>query len=221
MTTPVWGIRGGEDGRLVDRYLDGGYIAVAFPELGDGRRMERHVILRTLERAEVPDPPGAAARFHAFMQAISVGDPVLMPDAGRKEVVVGIVEGEYEFHEHVPPSEGRHRRAVRWIGRHDRDELPAAWLDLSKQRPAIKRYEALALTEHVARVEAGEVGRPATQRSLGRVRSTSSSGSSTTRTPRAPRAPKPPPRQLKTCPSCGFNLNIVQFEGQDLCRDCR
>jgi hypothetical protein len=211
VTAPVWGIRGGEDGRLVDRYLDGGYIAVAFPELGDGRRMERHVILRTLERAEVPDPPGAANRFHSFMQAISVGDPVLMPDAGRKEVVVGIVAGDYEFHEHVPPSEGRHRRTVRWVGRHDRDALPGAWVDLYKQRPAIKRYEARALTEHVAKVEAGEVGRPATQRTSGRVRASSSGGSST----------RTPPRQLRTCPSCGFNLNIVQFEGQDLCRDCR
>ena len=220
MTAPVWGIRGGEDNRLVDRFLDGGYTAVGFYELGDGRRMERHLVLRTLERAEVPDAPGAAARFHTFVQAISIGDPVLMPDAGRKEIVVGIVEGDYEFHESIPPAEYRHRRAVRWIGRHDRDELPAAWVDLYKQRPAIKRYEARALTEHVAAVEAGEVGRPATQRSLGRVRS-SSGGTTTTRAPRAPRAPKPPPRQLRTCPSCGFNLNLTVFEGQDLCRDCR
>ena len=216
----MWGIRGGDDGRLVDRFLDGGYVAVAFPELGDGTRLERHVVLRTLERAEVPDAPGVAARFHTFVQAMSIGDPVLMPDAGRKEIVVGIVEGDYRFHESLPPSELRHRRAVRWIGRHDREELPAAWFDLAKQRPAIKRYEARVLTEHVASVEAGEVGRPALQRSGGRVRATSGSSSSP-RTPRAPRAPKPPPRQLRTCPSCGFNLNIVQFEGQDLCRDCR
>lgn len=217
----MWGIRGGDDGRLVDRYLDGGYIAVAFPDLGDGRRVERHVLLRTLERAEVPDPPAAAARFHSFLGAIAIGDPVLMPDVGRKEIVVGIVEGDYDFHEHVPASEGRHRRAVRWIGRHDRNDLPAAWFDVYKQRPAIKRYEALALTEHVARVEAGEVGRPATQRSIGRTGTSLTARSSSSRTPRAPRAPKPPPRQLRTCPSCGFNLNIVQFEGQDLCRDCR
>ena len=218
----MWGIRGGEDGRLVDRYLDGGYIAVAFPELEDGRRMERHVLLRTLERAEVPDPPGAANRFHAFLSAIAVGDPVLMPDVGRKEIVVGMVEGDYDFHEHIPPSEGRHRRTVRWIGRHDRSDLPAAWFDLYKQRPTIKRYEALALTEHVARVAAGDVGRPATQRSIGRTgTSLTSRSSSSSRAASAPRVPKPPPRQLRTCPSCGFNLNIVQFEGEDLCRDCR
>ena len=220
MTAPVWGIRGGEDGRLVDRFLDGGYTALAFAELGDGRRLERHLVLRTLERAEVADAPGAAARFHTFVQAISVGDPVLMPDAGRKEIVVGIVEGDYEFHESVPPAACRHRRAVRWIGRHDREDLPAAWVDLYKQRPPIKRYEARALTEHVAAVEGGEMGRPATQRNLGRVRAASGSSSSP-RAPRAPRAPKPPPRQLRTCPSCGFNLNVVVFEGQDLCRDCR
>jgi predicted Mrr-cat superfamily restriction endonuclease len=217
----VWGIRGGDDGKLVDRFLDGGYVAVAFPDLGDGRRLERFQVLRTLERAEVPAAAEVAARFQVFFQGVAVGDPVLMPDVGRKEIVVGIVEGEYAFEESLPPSQLRHRRAVRWIGRHDKDDLPGAWTDLYKQRQAIKRYEARALNDHVAAVEAGEVGRPATQRSLGRVVRSSSGGSSTPRTPRAPRAPKPPPRQLRTCPSCGFNLNIVQFEGQDLCRDCR
>lgn len=222
MTTPIWVIRGGEDNRYVDRFLDGGYTAVAYPEVGDGRKLERHLILRALERAEVKDPPAAANAFHAFLSAISVGDPVFMPDVGRRQVVLGIVDGEYEFHEEVPPSAFRHRRPVRWLRRHDRDELPASWTEVYRQRSVLKRYEAQSLTDHVARVLAGELGRDAKQRTAARVRATTSgSGSTRPRAPRAPAKPKAPERKLRTCPSCGFNLNEAVFEGQDVCRDCR
>jgi predicted Mrr-cat superfamily restriction endonuclease len=223
VTAPIWVIRGGDDNRYVDRFLDGGYTAVAYPEVGDGRKLERHLILRALERAEVKDPPAAANAFHAFASAISVGDAVLMPDVGRKQVVIGIVEGDYEFHEDVAPSAFRHRRPVRWLRRHDRDELPPSWDELYKQRSTLKRYEAQSLSDHVARVVAGEIGRDAKQRTVARVRTTSSTGASTSRprAPRAPAKPKAPERKLRTCPSCGFNLNEAVFEGHELCRDCR
>ena len=209
---------------MADRFVDGGYTAVGFYELGDGRKLDRYHVQRTLERAEIPDAPAAAARFHMFVHTIEVGDPVLMPDAARKEIVVGFVEGDYEFHESLPPSSFRHRRPVRWVGRHDRDDLPASWVGLHKQRTTIQRYDAIALTDHVAAVAAGDVGRPATQRSFARVRASGSSMSSP-RVPRsrsaAPRRPKAPTKVLRTCPGCGFNLNETVFEGQELCRDCR
>lgn len=221
--TPTWVIRGGDDNRHVDQFLDGGYTAVAFPEVGDGRRIERFRVIRLLEDGgQHKDANAAALRFQSFVTGISVGDGVLMPDGARKEIVIGIVEGDYEFHEEVSPANFRHRRPVRWVGRHSRDDLPAAWFELHKQRPVINRYDALSLADHIARVEAGEVGRPATQRS-GRAASSPSSRASAPRAPRASRAaPKPPPRKLRTCPGCGFNLADSMFEGGDgLCRDCR
>ncbi len=219
---PVWGIRGGDDGKLVDRFLDGGYTAVAFPELGDGRTLERYDVIRTLERAEIADPPAVAARFQTFVHAMSVGDPVLIADPGRKDMVIGVVDGDYEFHDSVRTADYPHRRPVRWVGRHDRDELPPSWADLYKQRPVLKRYEAASLTEYVTAVLAGEIGRPATQRAVARVRVATSPSS-----PRAPRAPraapkrKAPVRVLRRCPGCGFNWAETVFEGQELCRDCR
>lgn len=222
---PVWGIRGGDDGKLVDRFLDGGYTAVAFPELGDGRTLERYDVLRTLERAEIADPPAVAARFQTFVHAMSVGDPVLMADQGRKDIVVGVVDGDYEFHAAVPARDLPHRRPVRWVRRHDRDDLPPSWVELYKQRPVLKRYEAASLTDYVTAVLAGEIGRPATQRTVARARAATSSSS--TRAPRAPRAPraapkpKAPVRVLRRCPGCGFNWAETVFDGHDLCRDCR
>lgn len=219
MARPIWLIRGGEENRHVDAFLDGGYTAMGVYEVGDGRRTPKHVVLQLIERGgRHKDPAVAANRFLQFVNAVAIGDAVLMPDGARKEIVVGVVEGDYEFDESVPVDGYRHRRAVRWVARHDRDELPAAWHDLHKERAAIRRLEAEALTEHVDAVLDGTLGRRATDR-RGRV-----TGTGTTRAPRTPRAaaaPKAKAPALRTCPGCGFNLAPTVFEGHDLCRDCR
>lgn len=222
---PTWVLRAGEDNRHADAFVDGGYAAVAFPELGDGRAVDRYQVTRALERAEVPDPSAAAARFHMFVHTMAPGDAVVLLDANRKELVFGVVEGDYAYEATAPPSQFRHRRPVRWVGRHDRETLPAQWHGFHKQRPVIQRYDAATLDEHIDRVLAGELGRPASQRSVVRAPARSSSvgsrpGSATPRVRAAPR-PKPPMKKLRTCPGCGFNLNETVFEGQDLCRDCR
>ena len=69
--------------------------------------------------------PGAAAkRFTRFVKEISIGDVILMPDTPRGEVVLGVVEGGYAFDREIDPEQYRHRRRVRWIGRHRLDDLP-------------------------------------------------------------------------------------------------
>jgi hypothetical protein len=221
---PTWVLRAGEDNRHADAFVDGGYAAVAFPELGDGRPLDRYQVTRALERAEVPDPPAAAARFHMFVHTMAPGDAVVLLDAHRKELVFGVVAGDYEYVDSAPPSQFRHRRAVRWVGRHDRETLPAQWHGFHKQRPVIARYDAATLDEHIDRVLAGGIGRPARQRSAVRVSSGSGAGARPrTSSPRVRAAPKPkaPVKRLRTCPGCGFNLNETVFEGQELCRDCR
>lgn len=220
MARPTWVIRGGEDNRLVDAFVDGGYTAVAFPELSDGRRLDRYHVTRALERAEIPDAAAAAARFHMFVHTMAIGDAVVMPDAARKELVIGLVEGDYEYHESLPPSQYRHRRSVRWVGRHDREDLPGAWIGLHKQRTVIQRYDAATLDEHIDNVVAGVRGRPAKQRRVGRAPAAPRARSSSPRV-RAASKPKAPARVLRTCPGCGFNLADSVFEGHDLCRDCR
>jgi len=219
---PTWVLRAGEDNRHADAFVDGGYAAVAFPELGDGRPLDRYQVTRTLERAEVPDPPGAAARFHMFVHTMAPGDAVVLLDANRKELVFGVVDGDYVYEAAAPPSQFRHRRPVRWVGRHDRESLPAQWHGFHKQRPVIARYDASTLDEHIDRVLAGEIGRPAGQRSAVRV-SSDGRGSRSSSPPRVRAAPKPkaPVKRLRTCPGCGFNLNETVFEGGDVCRDCR
>jgi hypothetical protein len=213
-------IRGGDRNRLVDAFIDGAFTAVGFDEVGDGRRTDRTQVIRALSvGGDEADASAAANRFSMFVSAISVGDAVLMPDPDRKEVVVGIVEGDYEFDGSVPAERYRHRRAVRWVGRHDRDDLPGGWVDtVMKQRLAIARQDAVALDQHVAAVVAGDIGRPARQRgrAAGRAAGRSSS-SGVSRTP----TPKAPARSLRTCPGCGFNLAVTVFDGEELCRDCR
>lgn len=231
---PVWVIRGGDEGRAVDAFVDGGFVAYAFDDVGDGRLVERHQAIRLVEAGgRYADPADAVNRFHQFVTVMAEGDPLLVPDPARKALVVGVVDGAYSFDADAPAgTRYRHRRPVRWVGRHGRDEMPAAWADtISKQRHPIQRYDAAALDQHVAAVVAGEVGRPAGERrrptSAGAGRSTSSGSTrsssprASTRSSRAPATPKPPPRLLRTCPGCGFNLNVVLFDGEDLCRDCR
>lgn len=205
--TAVWRIRGGEDNG--DRFVDDGVTAVGYYSIPDGRTVGQSEVARLLREAEYASPGAAASRFTSFVHELAVGDVVVMPDTPRQEVVVGIVASPYEFHGDLPAVHYRHRRRVRWIGRHDYAELPPAWADrLKHQRQTLRRFDAPDLVEHANRIERGELGRPAKDR-----------GRTTVRRRPGATASKVPDR--RTCTTCGLSHPASSFEGTDLCPSCR
>jgi hypothetical protein len=84
-----------------------------------------------------------------------------------------------------------------------------------RQRQTLRSVaDAADLVEHVDAVAAGRIGKPAADK--GPV-----VASGRTPAPRAPTGPRKPPEAKKVCPSCGYNWPLANFEGHDLCRDCR
>jgi hypothetical protein len=220
----VWIIRGGEDGSLVDAFVDGGYTAVEFPDVPDGRSIDRYDVTERLKARGWTGPETRAEVFELFVHRIGIGDLVVMPDPARRDVVLGRIDGDYEFQAFIDPGQHRHRRAVEWLGRHGVDELPESARDVTRQRAVVAERTSPALVAHVESIERGEVN------ARGAAETATPSSSVVSRAPKAPRAPRAPkaaaaPKPTapadRTCPGCWLQKAPNQFrDGSDLCTDC-
>jgi hypothetical protein len=223
----AWIVRAGEGGAFVDSFVDEGIVGLPYEVVGDLRRLDRWAIERDLESVGMTPVDAHATMLISFLHEVLSGDAVVMPDPGRGEVVIGIVDGPYEYAPGRSDDDHPHRRKVRWIARHGRADLPTALADAARQRVALRRVDSSSIDEHVARLEAGTLGRPAAQRSAPRPARTASSSSG----PRAPRArssaarPRATPIKAEVatrrCEACFQTKPVSQFDDDEpYCRDC-
>lgn len=217
----VWVIRGGDDNGLVDAFVAGGYIAVEYPDITDGRTVDTYDVTERLRERGWTVPEARAEMFEQFVHRIGIGDLVVLPDAPRREVVIGRVEGDYAFHGFIEADQHRHRRETAWVGRHAVSVLPDAARDISRQRSTLTERTSAALLAHAEAVERGEVGRAADQL----VPPAPVRAARAAATPRAPRASAAAkavaPPTTRTCPGCYLQKSLAQFNaGSDLCVDC-
>jgi hypothetical protein len=221
-TMRAWVIRGGEGGGSVDEFVDAGIIALGYDGVGDLRSLDRWTIERRLEDAGMSTIDAHADVLISFLHEVFSGDVVVMPDPSRGEVVVGVVDGPYDHATHLGPDQHRHRRRVEWIARHGRADLPPVLADVGRQRVPLRRVDSPSIDEHLARLRAGELGRPADQRTAPRV-ARAPRASAGPRAPRASRAaaPKKPELATRRCEACFQSKPVSQFDGDEtLCRDC-
>lgn len=213
----AWVIRGGDDGRLVDAFVEGGYIAVGYPDIPDGRRVDRYEVTERLRARGWTVPEARAETFAQFVHQMGPGHVVVLPDTRRREVVIGVVAGDYEFHADVDADDYRHRRPVRWLARHAADLLPSALRDVTRQRQTLTERSAPSLVEHAEAVERGDLGRDP-------LATSAPSTPRPARAPRAPRAappPKPSPPAERQCRECFTRKPLDLFPGGgDVCVDC-
>ena len=216
----LWVIRAGEENDLVDMFVDGGYIAVEYPDVTDGRTIDTYDVTERLRARGWTVPEARAEMFEQFVHRIGIGDLVVLPDPSRREVVIGRVESSYTFHAFLDPESHRHRREVTWLGRHSVGALPESSRDITRQRTALTERSSAVLLAHVEAVERGEVGRdarplvpPVAPRAV--------------RPTRAPRVATPAvtakaaPPTTRTCPGCYLQKAPGLFaDGSDLCVDC-
>lgn len=225
----AWIIRGGEGGRSVDAFVADGIIGLGYPEVGDVHRLDRWDLERTLEDAGYRPPDVHADTLVAFANAVVSGDPVVMPDPSRGEVVVGVVSGAYDCASYLAEDEHRHRRKVTWLARHAKADLPVVLSDVQRQRVPLRRVDSPSIEAYLASVRAGEIGRPADQTTAPRApraartagSSSRSAGSSPSRRSSAPPAPRKAVVATRRCDGCFQTKPVTQFEADDpLCRDC-
>ena len=121
-TTGHWMVRAGDENELADLVEEKGAVAVGWPKMGDLSTLETRQDFRERCKEAYPDQPGAAtaikaAELYRFATRMSEGHYVVTALEGAKEVLIGLVDGPYEyrtdlFGEHYP-----HVRRVRWLKR--------------------------------------------------------------------------------------------------------
>ena len=184
-----WVVRAGEENRLVDEFVDSGVVGVGYVTLPDGQDLTYTAVRRLLVAEATSEALDRhTSMFIEFVQEISIGHIILMPDTPRRDMVMGDVTGPYEFHADLPPERSRHRRTVEWFGRVPLADLPPGADKLYRQRSTLIRASIPGLEEFTDRVRAGEIGRPAASRT--RVRR-----------PTVERARRPSPSRLRSCGS--------------------
>jgi len=122
-----WVVRAGRKGRYASEFEIGGSVAIRFQPVGDVSGMSRSQVteLVALKR------PGKKQRIFAdagmlyrFANEIEVGDTIITPDGGTRELLFGEVAGPYEYRRIPAVSDFQHVRKVGWLGRCPRDDLP-------------------------------------------------------------------------------------------------
>jgi len=216
----MWVIRGGEQNRLVDRFIDEGMIAIEYPEVPDAEILTHSEIRRflagDLSTAALDAEVGVVT---AFVRELAEGQSILVPDPARGEVVVGTITSRYEYHGDVPEDLGKHRRAVDWIARHPIAQLPSPVQGVTRQKLTLEQHRDAEWSGYLRQVRDGELGRDPKDRPAGTTSTTTKSATRST-TPRAPRVPKKPaPVTAATCQICFLQTHPDRIH-DGICEDC-
>jgi hypothetical protein len=215
----VWVIRAGDRNRLVQTFLDAGEIGVGYPDLPDGRTVDRSKALRLLQSdPEAPAPEAQAAMFLSFVRRIEVADIVLVPDPAAGGFMCGVVAGDYTYRDDLDPSRARHRRPVQWRRRLPFDDLPERLAHLPNQRQVLDDVADGRLRDLAQQCCRGERGSDPFDRPRGATATGPRRTRSSTSSPR-----RPPPATIpeRRCANCFVVKPAELFDGDsEWCRDC-
>lgn len=206
----LWLVRSGEGGEVVDECVANNVAAVGYPTVGDVRERTPAQVLEELMRAtNRTDFETLAQRLLDFAERMSDGEHIVTSDGARRQLVVGRVDGPYEWRENSPIPGMRHLRPVEWLGRIDWDDLDEdAVTTLVKYPRTILEITDPVLVELGDHAEAGDLLPVTPPTRVRRARST--------RTP-AVRATRSDER---LCQECFLWRNLSQFDGDSkICRD--
>lgn len=122
-------VRAGNRNELISEFEEGGFVAVGWEHLKDLSDLETRRQVKT-RYDEVFDGHSKnrrnvnAGQAYRFAHKIQDGDLVLSYDKARREYLVGIVQGSYEWNPRVAPAGYPHVRRVEWDERVPRDAFP-------------------------------------------------------------------------------------------------
>jgi hypothetical protein len=226
--TRTWIVRIGQANRRAAAFQNPPAVALGWAEvrgLGDltGADFEHTVALIGAAAATTAVEPDVHARqLFSFRDDMGVGDLVVAPDAQSGDVLVGAIDGDYAY-DPTASDYYPHRRRVTWHGRVRGADIPAALEDDTRGNVTLRRGDDtgdqwLALAQSAAPMTS-----PSRATRTPRVRDAAARSS----TPRKRAAPKPPPKKKpepqpdRRCPGCGYSWPASQFNGGDLCVECR
>ena len=124
----IWVVRAGTGGSRAQEFEQFGVAAIGYGDIGDIRGLDRPSVLQRM-RAEHPDESESkltswTSQVFRFGNEIEVGDWILTPDGGTRELLIGRIAGEYEYRAAPAIPDFHHFRQIEWQARRSRDLLP-------------------------------------------------------------------------------------------------
>lgn len=128
----VWGVHMGA--HVADRPVEGGYVAIGWPELGDVTRIgdTRDAYKRAVTEVYPTIKPGAipidAGTVFKFIHEVKEGDFVVYPSKSDRMINIGQFTGQPIY---VPqdPDEYPNRQRVKWLGHFPRNDFSQSALN--------------------------------------------------------------------------------------------
>ena len=128
----IWGVHMGM--HVGDRPIEGGYVAIGWPALGDARQIgaTRADFKQAMAQAYVDMKPGAvpvdAGTVFKFVREIKAGDFVIYPSKSDRMVNIGQFTGLSEYNP-KDPDEYPNRQFVKWLGHFPRNDFSQSALN--------------------------------------------------------------------------------------------
>ncbi|MEX1100862.1 MAG: restriction endonuclease [Actinomycetota bacterium] len=124
----IWVVRAGTAGKYASEFEERDLVGIGTVVPHSLASLSSDEIKERLKNQSDGDSrrtiAGRAGQLFRFAHDIDVGDLVITPDAGTRELLFGRVTSPYEFHETPIVGGFFHYRKVEWLGRRSRDLLP-------------------------------------------------------------------------------------------------
>ncbi|MBC7263534.1 MAG: restriction endonuclease [Chloroflexi bacterium] len=132
MTKPkrAWMVRAGSENELADLVEVNSAVAIGWAKMGDVSGLRGREQFKQRFQEVYPDVSPArisvnAGQMYRFAQEMHEDDYVLTYIKASREVLIGLVEGPYEYRKDVFPDRYPHMRRVQWLRKVSRDDFSA------------------------------------------------------------------------------------------------
>lgn len=160
----MWVIRAGSQAEFVAQFEQLSILAIGWADMGDlaayRDRTQLKARLQQIDSSQTSQQVAAAAgQIFTFVYTIQVGDNVLTPLEGGREILVGTVTGKYQYDPDRMSDEYPHIRMVRWLGKISRAQVslslsnalrsPRAVYNVDKHIPEVQHWIAEVTSEEI------------------------------------------------------------------------
>jgi hypothetical protein len=138
----MWVIRAGSRAEFATQFEQLSIVAIGWADMGDlGAYRDRTQLKARLQQIDPNQTPqqiaAAAGQIFTFVRTVQVGDMVLTPLEGGREIFVGTVIGEYQYDPDRMSNEYPHIRKVRWLGKINRAQVSLSFSNALRSPRAI------------------------------------------------------------------------------------
>jgi restriction system protein len=159
--TGHWMVRAGEENELGELVEEKGAIAVGSRKVGDLSTLQTRQQFRERYHKAYPDLSGAviaikSGELYRFATKITEGEYIVTPLEAAKEVLIGLVDGPYEYRTDLFGKDYPHVRRARWLKRVPWDSFGAPARDAMGSALTVSRMDDFGAEIHELATSTGQ-----------------------------------------------------------------